>query len=203
MQGRMSLVSVAVLWTVLMALSSAEKTRDAHRPDPASAGSMARWLVASNSWGVVSTVSVHLNGIPFGNVVSYSDGPDGNSSGVPYFYLSTLDPTPKDLAIIPYASLTVSEAPLGTCDEKDVENPTCAKITLSGQILVLNEDSDKLKFAALALFSKHPEMKGWPKDHDFKFYALKIQDIFLIDWYGGAKALSVDDYLSAMQHSSL
>ncbi|KAI5077452.1 hypothetical protein GOP47_0007276 [Adiantum capillus-veneris] len=174
-----------------------------HRPDPGHAGSMARWLVASNSWGVVSTVSVHLNGIPFGNVVSYSDGPDGNSTGVPYFYMSTLDPTPKDLAIIPYASLTVSESPLGTCGDKDVENPTCAKITLSGQISELNADTDESEFAAFALFSKHPEMKGWPKDHNFKFYALKIQDIFLIDWYGGAKALSVDEYLNTTEHSSL
>lgn len=49
----------------------------------------------------------------------------------------------------------------------------------------------------------HSSVSGWPKDHNFKFYGLKIQDIFLIDWYGGAKTLSVDEYLSANQHSSL
>ncbi|KAH7285484.1 hypothetical protein KP509_33G030500 [Ceratopteris richardii] len=137
------------------------------------------------------------------NVVSYSDGPFENSTGVPYFYMSALDPTPKDLAIIPYASLTVSEAPLGTCGLRDVEDPTCAKITLSGQIHLLDKDAQALEFAALALFSKHPEMKDWPKDHNFNFFALKIQDIFLIDWYGGAQVLSVDDYLANIQHSSI
>lgn len=173
------------------------------RPDPAFASAMARWLVTSNSWGVVSTVSIHLNGIPFGNVASYSDGPDGNSTGVPYFYLSALDPTPRDVAVIPYASLTVSEAPLGTCGSTDVENPTCAKITLSGQMYLVVEDTEESDFAALALFSKHPEMEDWPKDHNFKFYGLKIQDIFLIDWYGGAKTLSVDEYLGTEEHRSV
>lgn len=165
------------------------------RPEPDDAPSMARWLVSSNDWGVISTVSIHLNGIPFGNVASYSDGPDGNSTGAPYFYLSSLDPTPRDLAVIPYCSLTVSESPLGTCGSRDVENPTCAKITLSGQMRLLGNEDWESTFAAESLFSKHPEMQGWPKDHNFQFYRLTIQDIFLIDWYGGAQPIAVEDYL--------
>lgn len=164
-------------------------------PDPDNPWSMARWLVQSNDWGVISTVSLHLNGIPFGNVVSYSDGPVGNSTGVPYFYLSNLDPTARDVVVIPYCSLTVSESPLGTCGSTDVENPTCAKITLSGQIHLLEDEDSELNFAAESLFSRHPEMQGWPKDHDFQFYRLAIQDIFLIDWYGGAQPIQVEDYL--------
>eukprot|EP00249_Psilotum_nudum_P030424 c43027_g1_i1 orf=374-1006(+) len=165
------------------------------RPDPSDVGRMARWLVASNVWGVTSTISVHLNGTPFGNVVSYSDGPSGNSSGIPYFYLTKLDPTAVDLAANPLCSLTISEWPLGTCGDRDVENPTCAKITLSGQMQMLDANSSAAQIAAEALFSKHPEMREWPKDHNFQFYKLDIQNIFLIDFFGGAKPLSVAAYL--------
>lgn len=35
---------------------------------------------------------------------------------------------------------------------------------------------------------------GWPKGHDFRFYKLVLSDIFLIDWYGGAKPLPVEEY---------
>jgi len=37
----------------------------------------------------------------------------------------------------------------------------------------------------------------WPKDHDFRFFKLEIIDIFLINWYGGAKPITVDEYLHA------
>eukprot|EP00250_Pteridium_aquilinum_P000840 c11013_g1_i1 orf=160-771(+) len=201
MEGSRTAVTVMVMMVAMALTVHAEEAHHSHRPSPADASTMARWLVSSNAWGVVSTVSIHLNGIPFGNVASYSDGPVGNSTGVPYFYLSALDPTPKDVAVIPYASLTISEAPLGTCGIKDVENPTCAKITLSGQMYSVDENTEESDFATLALFSKHPEMKGWPKHHNFKFYGLKIQAIFLIDWYGGAKAMSVDEYLGINYHS--
>lgn len=49
---------------------------------------MARWLVHSNTWGVVSTTSRHLGGVAFGNVASYSDGPRGQPTGRLLFYLS-------------------------------------------------------------------------------------------------------------------
>lgn len=68
------------------------------------------------------------------NVASFSDGPVGNASGTPYFYLSTLDPTPNDLERDARSSFTLSESPIGTCGAVDVENPTCARLTLSGTV---------------------------------------------------------------------
>ncbi|KAJ7519464.1 hypothetical protein O6H91_20G039600 [Diphasiastrum complanatum] len=163
------------------------------RPDRNDFAGMARWLVSGNSWGVLSTVSVHLQGMPFGNIASFSDGPPGNSTGTPYFYLTKLDPTAYDLSKNPRCSLSLSEEPLGTCGNKDAENPSCAKLTLSGQVEEIQTDKER-GFAAEALFSKHPEMRSWPAHHNFRFYKFIIEDIFLIDWFGGPKPLTVSDY---------
>lgn len=166
-----------------------------NKPEPRNAASTARWLVSQNSWGVLNTISIDLGGAPFGNVVSYSDGIPNEGSGIPYFYLTTLDPTAKNALKDQRSSFTVSEYPLGTCGKKDPENPTCAKITLTGKLKLLEKHSKEAAFAQKVLFAKHPEMKGWPKSHNFRFFKLDIEDIFLIDWFGGPKPLTVEQYL--------
>uniref|UniRef100_A0A0C9RHU3 TSA: Wollemia nobilis Ref_Wollemi_Transcript_19717_836 transcribed RNA sequence n=1 Tax=Wollemia nobilis TaxID=56998 RepID=A0A0C9RHU3_9CONI len=164
------------------------------KPDFKDAHATARWLVSQNTWGILSTTSIDLQGVPFGNVVSFSDGPPGKETGIPYFYLTSLDPTARDLQKDSHCSFTVSEVPLGTCKETDPENPTCSKLTLTGKMeLIMN--GPEADFAAQALFSKHGEMTDWPADHDFHFFKLVIENIFLIDWFGGPKPLSVEEYL--------
>ncbi|KAL8162156.1 hypothetical protein V2J09_013645 [Rumex salicifolius] len=166
------------------------------KPHHNSVVAYARWLTSQNSWGVLNTISSGLGGAPFGNVVSYSDGLPGEATGIPYFYLSTLDPTPANALKDPRASFSISEYPLGTCGKRDPENPTCAKMTLTGKLNVLENDTEEAKFARNVLYKKHPEMRIWPKDHDFRIFKLTIEDIFLINWYGGPKLITVDDYLN-------
>ncbi|KAJ3694911.1 hypothetical protein LUZ60_000288 [Juncus effusus] len=165
------------------------------KPDPFDAAATARWLASENSWGVLSTISSDLGGSPFGNVVSYSDGLPKKGLGIPYFYLTTLDPTARDVLVDRRSSLTLSEFPLGTCGKIDPENPTCSKMTLTGKLNLVDANCTEGQFAKQALFSKHPEMKGWPKNHNFKIFKLEIENIFLIDWFGGAKPLSPSEYL--------
>lgn len=165
------------------------------KPDPKDAAATARWLVSSNFWGVLNTISTDLDGAPFGNVVSFSDGLPDQGSGIPYFYLTTLDPTARNALIDERASFTVSEYPLGTCGKKDPENPTCSKISLTGKLKLVNKKSKEAEFARNALFAKHSEMMDWPEDHDFQVFKLEIENIFLIDWYGGPKPLTVEEYL--------
>ncbi|WCJ20898.1 Pyridoxamine 5'-phosphate oxidase family protein [Euphorbia peplus] len=165
-----------------------------NKPDRNNAAATARWLVAQNSWGVLNTISLDLGGTPFGNVVSFSDGLPNGGNGVPYFYLTTLDPTAQNALKDPRSSLTISEYPIGTCGKADPENPTCAKLTLTGKLKVVPENSKEAKYAKNALFAKHPEMAGWPKNHEFKFYSLEIEDFFLINWFGGPKPITLDEY---------
>ncbi|ANM61928.1 Pyridoxamine 5'-phosphate oxidase family protein [Arabidopsis thaliana] len=211
-----------VFLTILQQSSSA-RVLTITKPDRHDYAASARWLVSQNSWGVLSTLSVDHKGAPFGNVVSFSDGLPEKGNGIPYFYLTTLDPTARNALKDQRASLAISESPLGTCT-RDPMNPTCSKLTLTGkvkefflidttkkltvkcfglyliimfQLLILEGGSEEAEVAKKALFTKHPEMMDWPKDHDFRFFKLEIIDIFLINWYGGAKPITVDEYLHA------
>lgn len=72
------------------------------RPPWQHAADMARYLVHRNDWGTLSTISRHLSKhslVPYGNAVSYSDGPKGNSTGRLLFYLTKLDATAFDLEV--------------------------------------------------------------------------------------------------------
>ena len=53
----------------------------------------ARYMANNLDWGVLSTISTRkgLEGMPFGNPISISDGGVNNSTGIPYFYTSSLD----------------------------------------------------------------------------------------------------------------
>ncbi|KAL8200718.1 hypothetical protein R6Q57_012057 [Mikania cordata] len=165
------------------------------RPDPNNIAPFARWLVSQNSWGVLSTIADDLGGAPFGNVVSFSDGLPEQGIGIPYFYLTTLDPTAQYALKDHRSSFTISEYPVGTCGKTDPENPTCSKITLTGKLNELDAKSNEAATAKSYLFAKHAEMKDWPKDHNFRVFKLDIEEIFLINYFGGPKPLTVDQYL--------
>ena len=47
------------------------------------------------------------------------------------------------------------------------------------------------------LFDKHPEMKSRPAGHGFAVYKLHIQQIFVIDGFGGGHTVSSDEYYAA------
>ncbi|KAJ0433044.1 putative FMN-binding split barrel [Helianthus annuus] len=164
------------------------------KPERSNAPAFARWLVSENSWGVLSTIADDIAGAPFGDVVSYSDGEPYHGTGIPYFYLTTLDPTTRYALKDHRSSFTISEYPLGSCGQIDPENPTCSKITLTGKLNEVDADSEESGIAKKALFSKHAEMKNWPKDHTFKVYWLDIEEIFLIDFSSDPKPLTVDQY---------
>ncbi|CAL5047038.1 unnamed protein product [Urochloa decumbens] len=190
-------LAAALLLLLHLPAPSAARPIVAAKPAPSEATATARWLAAQNTWGVLSTISSDLNGAPFG------DGVPGEGHGTPYFYLTTLDPTARDALDDERTSFTLSEFPLGTCGKIDPENPTCAKLTLTGKLKLVDLQSSEAELAKSALFSKHPEMKDWPKNHHFKIFKLEIENIFLIDWFGGPKPISPSQYLEfgRNQHS--
>ncbi|XP_031107306.1 uncharacterized protein LOC116011993 [Ipomoea triloba] len=67
---------------------------------------------------------------------------------------------------------------------------------------LLDGNPEETQFAQTALFTKHPEMTGWPENHNFQIFKLEIEEIFLINWYGGPKPLTVDQYLQSQIPSS-
>jgi hypothetical protein len=169
-------------------------------------------MVHSLDWGVLSTISTRLDGgaspIPFGNIYSFVDGTCKNSTGIPYMYGTFLDQSLIDSTANNMVSLTLTEASLSSvCANKDglsactlgskygdPENPVCGRLTLTGSLIILDEKSDEHVFAKKSLFQRHTTMEGWPDNHNWVISKIDIQDIWLIDYFGGATILPKDDY---------
>ncbi|XP_072504840.1 protein CREG1 [Notamacropus eugenii] len=160
---------------------------------------VARFVAHACNWGALATVSTvpAVRGRPFANIFSLSDGPVGGSSGVPYFYLSPLQMSVGDLQVNPNATLTMSLAQTDFCRKHgfDPQSPLCAHIMLSGTMTKVNDT--EMTFAKKSLFSRHPEMESWPSDHNWFFAKLAITNIWIIDYFGGAKTVTPEEYYKA------
>lgn len=62
-----------------------------------------------------------------------------------------------------------------------------------GKLIEVISESEVMK-AKKVLFKRHPSMKLWPSNHEFKVFKFDIENLFLINFYGGAPKLSVEDY---------
>jgi len=162
---------------------------------------MARYILHQSDWTSMATLSSRANfsGYPTANVFSVSDGPTNNSSGTPYFYLSAWELSVHDLAKNNRASITMSLAQGQYCKVNaiDPEDPTCAHVIFTGRIIFLKDGQQEADFARKALFTRHPAMEGWPKGHEWSFAKLEIEDIMLLDYYGGVKHLNIEEYYNA------
>merc|ERR1711988_1462790 len=164
----------------------------------------ARWLVHKLNYGVLSTTSASLDGTAFGNPQSFADGPDGNGTGKLFFYVSDLDASMQDIAANPKCSFTLSLQMLGDyCTKEwapisgqiDPEDPRCTRLTLLGTMRNVT-DEEKI-FAHAALVDRHPAMSSWPPSHDFHIVTIDIENIWLIDMFGGAALIKPSDYFAA------
>jgi Pyridoxamine 5'-phosphate oxidase len=149
--------------------------------------------------------------IPFGNVYSFVDGTCDKATGIPYLFGTFMDQSFIDSKENPMVSLTLSEASLSSvCTERDglaactlgtkygdPENPVCARLTLTGNLVVLEEDSHEYEFAQRALFERHSTMEGWPSDHNWVIAKIDVQDVWLIDFFGGASIIDPASYFAA------
>lgn len=162
---------------------------------------VARYVVHISEWASVATISTAdpIVGYPFANIVSVSDGPVNEASGIPYIYITRMDLTGHDLLSDPRATISLSEAQSDYCHNAgyDPEDPRCARVLLSGSIVEVKNGSAEAAFARTALFSRHPEMEFWPAGHHFFFAKLNISHIYVLDYFGGASEVSVEEYYSA------
>mmetsp|Transcript_19514 Transcript_19514/g.63408 ORF Transcript_19514/g.63408 Transcript_19514/m.63408 type:complete len:186 (-) Transcript_19514:2065-2622(-) len=181
---------------VLVCLSALLLLASAERPPTDDKPRVARWLVHNADWATVSTTHKELNGAPWGNVASISDGAGDDATGRVFMYLTTMDATAADAEESPTSSVTLSEKQLpGGCDGRYAEDPPCARLTLTGKLAQVA--SADVPLAQSAIFGRFPDMQKWPTGHEFAFYELTIENIFFLDFYGGAAPMTVDDYFAA------
>ena len=176
-------------------------------PPPANhTAARARWLVYHSIWTSVGTVSVRLNGHPWGNVRSIADGVGANSTGVPVLYLPTPDPTAIDVDANPHVSLSFSEAalpdrvvPKGVCGGMDPEDPTCARLHMIGTLRALTSKAE-LAQAMTSLGARHPYAPWLGKGGAHtggKYYTIEIESLMFLDFYGGPAHLTPQEYRAA------
>ncbi|XP_043556965.1 protein CREG1 [Chiloscyllium plagiosum] len=157
---------------------------------------MARYIVHASDWCSMATISTQavVLGLPFSNVFSVSDGPLGKGTGEPYLYLTPLEISVHDIQANPEVSLAMSLAATDYCRKQkfDPQSPLCCRVILSGRILEVN--STEIDFAKKALFSRHPAMPDWPHDHGWYFAKLNITNIWVLDYFGGIKTVTPEEY---------
>ncbi|HMF43703.1 MAG TPA: pyridoxamine 5'-phosphate oxidase family protein [Polyangia bacterium] len=132
----------------------------------------ARALLAAESVGVLSTISVHRVGFPYGSVTPYAL----SVQGAPVLLLSRLAAHTKNLLADPRASLFVG-------DRSAAEDPQAgARISLLGRMAPLpapDEPDARARY-----------LKAWPRaaDYlalgDFSFWRLDIEEARLIAGFG-------------------
>ncbi|KAL8043943.1 hypothetical protein ABFX02_08G015900 [Erythranthe guttata] len=181
----------AIATATATATASPAYTSTTDPKELAAAAAAARALVNASSWGVVSSINYLEKSSPFGNALSYSDG----GSGTPYFYLTLLDMVTANFSRADArSSLSLSEYALGTCGTLDPQEPTCVKVTLSGVLKKLDQESEEGKFANATLFERHPRFKFLPPVAKFQLYKLEIKSVFVLNGYGEPKFPSVKMY---------
>lgn len=164
---------------------------------------MARYIVHRSDWTSMATICSRepLKSFPFSNVFSVSDGADvAKSTGIPYFYMSSLEISVHDLRIDPRASVTMSLAQGDYCKQKhlDPEDPRCAHVIITGTFTPIEKGSEEETFSKDALWTRHPAMEHWTaEDHGWFFAKLNIENIQLLDFFGGVSTISLEDYLNA------
>mmetsp|Transcript_30951 Transcript_30951/g.62828 ORF Transcript_30951/g.62828 Transcript_30951/m.62828 type:complete len:194 (+) Transcript_30951:25-606(+) len=178
------------LLTVLIVLGTAFSSRS-------NKVGWARQMVETYDWGILSTISTlpGLEGTPFGNPISIAQ-----VEGTPYFYVSALDQSLKDIASNSHVSLTLSDAEAlkspacGTVPKAgDPESPLCSRLTISGTFLNIS-GTDEAPVAWEALVAAHPAMAAWPADHSWFIGKLEISNLWLINIFGGASIITPDQY---------
>ncbi|XP_032056969.1 protein CREG2 [Aythya fuligula] len=165
-------------------------------PPPCSRPRCSRFLALHNSWGFVAAPR-KIQGMPFGNCLLISDGPVNNSTGIPFFYVTLKDNVVVDLLKYPVASLTLPEADGNFCRKNvvDPEDPRCARLTLTGQMVMV--PPEETEFAKQAMFSRHPVIRKWPHSYEWFFMKMNIEHIWLQSWHEGVSAVPVEEYLKA------
>jgi len=170
-------------------------------PPHSQVAKMARYITHQSDWCALATTAARspIQGFPFANIFSMSDGAPGQSTGVPYFYISKWEISAQDLAQDNKASITMSLAQGSYCSTQkyDPEDPRCAHSVLTGVFLPLQPGTNEEDTARTALFTRHPVMPDWPEGHHWFFAKLNITNILLLDFFGGAITVPVKEYFRA------
>lgn len=163
---------------------------------------MARYIVHKSDWTAMGTVSTleQIKGFPMVNIISVADSPrDGKSTGHIYFLLTDLDYTAKDLKIDNKLTVLFSNDQDLACSKNGIDpmEPICGRVIISGKYVALRNDTNEYRLASEAFISRHPASERWIRAHSFFLCTLDIEQIAVLDYYGGPHYVKSEDYYNA------
>merc|ERR1719262_422152 len=79
----------------------------------------------------------------------------------------------------------------------------CARVTLSGEFVKVDKDSDEYRTYKAALVERHPSLAGYPDSHDFNLAKIDIHQVWLVGMFGGADIMTKEEYLGVATGATL
>jgi heme oxygenase (biliverdin-IX-beta and delta-forming) len=136
-----------------------------------------RALLEAESVGLLSTISVHRAGFPFGSLMPYAI----SALGAPLLLLSALAAHTKNLLADPRASLYVG-------DRAASEDPVAgARVSLLGRAVRVADDDEA--DARARYVARHPRAEAYFALRDFALWQLVIEEARLISGFGSMRWL--------------
>lgn len=140
----------------------------------------ARNLLHAGHFGILGTISVKLDGFPFGSVVPYClDG-----KGRPVVLISTIAQHTKNIAQDNRCSLTIN------ISDDDVQAK--GRLCIIGRMEKLPSDSEAVKASYFRYF---PQAEKYGQAHDFSFYYLDPISVRYIGGFGAIYWVEPDQFL--------
>lgn len=124
-------------------------------------------LLRRESTGVLSTISVKLNGVPFGSVVDFALDNDGR----PVLLMSGLAQHTKNARVDPRASLTVRDSSARTAVDG-------ARVTMAGRLVEAETREVEAYWKA-----RFPE-SDWSGFGDFSYWRLEPESTYVVAGFG-------------------
>ncbi|NNK80364.1 MAG: DUF2470 domain-containing protein [Flavobacteriales bacterium] len=145
-----------------------------------------RELLKEKDFGVLSTISVHLDGIPFGSVANYCL----DDKGHPLLLISDIAQHAINAKADPRCSITVLEQSGGNVQSE-------SRITISGNLIADDSDLNKERYELY-----FPESKSYHDFHDFTVFRLVPISVRYIGGFGKIFWIEPVDFYSEPQMKS-
>lgn len=148
-----------------------------------SKANLARNLLLSEYQGILSTISVDVEGYPFGSVVPYCLSKEGK----PVILISTIAQHTKNILSDSKVSLTVTESGIE-------DGQTAGRITFIGDAVKLGvDDTESIE----RYYQYFPQSMDYHKTHNFYFYQINLVRIRFIGGFGEIYWLEKESFLLA------
>lgn len=189
-------------WRYGKQITSAKSIAHQQPPPRTEYAKVARYIVHKSEWTAMGTVSIlkTIEGYPMVNIISVADSPrNAKSTGHIYFLLTDLDFTGKDLRVNNKLTALFSNDQDLECTKQNVDpmEPVCGRIMISGSVKRLSEGTEAYDVAFKTFVSRHPASENWVRAHDFYLCELDIQQIAVLNFYGGPHYVTPEDYYKA------